>query len=163
MMLCRPSANGRKPHCSPIESLIARQSSHASQDQRDVPPAVARKQMTQRSFSRDTSQPSHFCGASSSLQDCQTTGGPDPGLRLCSGPRRPPHGIWTESSVIRSRSAASAALRCSCMSIPVRRRRLGRPPLAHACVPALPLGHRAVIARLPRRRARYPNSRPLES
>jgi hypothetical protein len=30
-------------------------------------------------------------------------------------------------------------------------------------VPALPLGHRAVVARLPGRRARYPNSRPLVS
>ena len=53
--LCRPSANGRKPQRDSIASLTARQSSHASHAQRDVPPAVALKQMMHRSNSRETS------------------------------------------------------------------------------------------------------------
>jgi len=62
MRLCRPRANGRKPHAASRAVLTARQSSHASQAQRDRPPAVARKQMMHRSYSRETSHPSHFSG-----------------------------------------------------------------------------------------------------
>ena len=36
-------------------------------------------------------------------------------------------------------------------------------PRQSGAVPALPLGHRAEVARLPGRRARYPNRRPLVS
>jgi len=57
-----------------MESLTARQLSHASHAHRDVPPAVAVKQMMQSSRSRETSQPTHFSGESSSLHDCHRTG-----------------------------------------------------------------------------------------
>ena len=46
---------------------------------------------------------------------------------------------------------------------PFRRHRGRAPTTCTPCVPALPLGHRAGVARLPGRRARYPNSRPLVS
>jgi hypothetical protein len=81
------------------------------------------------------------------------------------GPRNLPHGMWTDSSETRWRSAASLAL----SFFPVTSQlsgnaSVGNPPLAHhTCVPALPLRHRAVDARLPGRRARYPNYRPLMS
>ena len=44
---------------------------------------------------------------------------------------------------------------------PFWRRHLRAPTTCTRRVPALPLGHRAAVARLPGRRARYPNSRPL--
>ena len=74
--LCLPSANGRKPQRDPMDSLISRQSSQARHDQRDVPPAVARKQMMHRSNCRETSQSAHFCGESSSGHDCHRIGRP---------------------------------------------------------------------------------------
>lgn len=148
-----------------MAALTERQLSHASHDQRERPPAVPRKQMTHKSRSLETSASSHRTGWSSSWHDCHRTGrsGCD-GLRRCSGPRRPPHGMCTESSVIRSRRAASVALRGCCVIIRhLRRRRLRTSTTCTMLVPALPLGHRAAVARLPGRRARYPNSRPLVS
>ena len=66
--------------------------------------------------------------------------------------------------MMRSRSAASVALSFrSSLSRHSRRRRPRAPTTCTRRVPALPLGHRAVVARLPGRRARYPNSRPLVS
>lgn len=61
-------------------------------------------------------------------------------------------------------SAVSVAL--SFCSVIFRHSRRRHPRASTTCtchVPALPLGHRAVEARLPGRRARYPNSRPLLS
>ena len=103
--LCRPSAKGRTPRVDAFASLTARQSEQAIHAQRVGPPAVARKQMTHNSDSRDTSQSAQRSGASSSRQDCHRTV-----LRSNTGPRRPPHGMCTDSSRIRSRSAASVAL-----------------------------------------------------
>ena len=165
MRLCRPRAKGRNPQAASSASLTARQSLHASHDQRDVPPAVARTQMMHRSYSRETSHPSDFSGESSSPHDCRLTGKCGYArLFRCNGPRNPPQGICTDNSVTRCRSAASVALsfRSVIFAIPGNAT-LGRPPLARVTVPALPLGHRAVEARLPGRRARYPNSRPLVS
>ena len=156
---------GESPTSTPDDVLTARQSSHASHAQRDRPPAVARKQMMHRSCSRETSHPSHFSGESSSRHDCHVTGneGP-PTFFVADGPRNPPHGICTDNSVMRSRSAASVAL--SFRSVIFRHSWQRHPRASTTCtryVPALPLGHRAVEARLPGRRARYPNSRPLVS
>ena len=102
---------------------------------------------------RDTSAPHHFKGWS-----LAPAGLPQPGT---AGPR----GTGRESA--RTECARKA---CECVGA----LRIGRadflfihvlaipaappsaPPLARLRVPALPLGHRAVVARLPGRRARYP-------
>ena len=92
MRLCRPSAKGRSSGRSLSLLLTSRQSWQASHDHRDVPPAVARKQMMQRSYSRHTSAPDHVSGWCSQLQDCHSRGpGPGAGPRIC------PHGMCTPS------------------------------------------------------------------
>jgi hypothetical protein len=150
--LCRPNASG-----FPSPALIARQFSQPNQAHREIPPAVPLKQTMHKSQALETSQPSHRSGESSSGHDCHRP-------RRCTGPRNLPQGICTDNSVMRSRSAASVALNCfSVISAVSGDATLGRPPLARIHVPALPLGHRAVGARLPERRARYPNSRSLLS
>jgi hypothetical protein len=95
----------------PSSVLTARQSWHASHDHRVGPPAVALKQMMHRSSARETSQPTHFSGESSSGHDCQRPCSTSPHLQVGgTGPRNFPHGICTDNSVIRFRSAASVAL-----------------------------------------------------
>jgi hypothetical protein len=147
--LCRPRANGRNPQRDSIAVLTALQLSHASHAHRDVPPAVALKQTMHRSRSCETSQPAHFSGESSSLHDCHRTGRCGwYWLLRCSGPHNPPHGMCTDSSVIRSRSAASAALRFRSVILATPGDAAhGRPPLARlraGSSPGAPSGGRAV-------------------
>jgi hypothetical protein len=62
------------PEAFSIEELTVLQFAHASHDQRELPPAVALKQMMHKSRSRETSHPSHFSGESSSRHDCHRIG-----------------------------------------------------------------------------------------
>jgi hypothetical protein len=157
MRLWRPSASGRTPQFLSSASLTARQSSQPNQAHREVPPAVPLQQRMHKSRALETSQPCQHSGKSSSGHDCHRP------LRS-TGPRNQPHGICTDNSVIRSRRAASVALnRRSVMSGHLWRR---HPRASTACTnsragssPGAPCGG----ARLPERRARYPNSHPLLS
>ena len=102
--LCRPSARGLNPQTFSSPELTARQLSQASHDHRDLPPAVPRRHTMHKAFTCETSHRSHFAGESSHGQDCQGV------FQARTGPRIVPQGMCTDSSWIRSRSAASVAL-----------------------------------------------------